>query len=623
MKTSKRSNRCNAKSKQKPVIDKPTTPTTDSVEEANNDCKITDVKELRFNLDSLFKNEEELSSFYEGLDSKFLAFQSSYQNKLASLNSEAFNKALSEYENLCEDIGAIMTFTGLRFAADNATGASYANYEVKCNELYSKIMFFELEFTNLSSEKMEELINCSGKYQFYLQNLKDNKRYKLSLSEEKIMLALSPVGSEAFARLFDESLSNMRFKGPNGKIGEEEILALLHVSSRKTRKLAHKNFTKGLKSQTHLLAYVMNMVRKEVSIVQKLRGYEKPESFRHLANQTTQESVDSMIDCVNANMHLVHGYYRIKSQILGLRLKDYDRYAPLGFSKNGLSIDFGEALDHTLAAFKQFSPVFYDIASRAISEGWIDSHPRPAKRGGAFSHGSVPRSHPYILLNFTGSRRDAFTVAHEFGHAIHQELSKGRGTLSHDTPLTTAETASVFSEMLLFASLKKSLSKKELLDMYAGKIEDIFSTLFRQIVMTNFERAIHGHEGEISVEMLDKIWLDENQKMFGSSVLLTKKYSRWWSYIPHFVHSPFYCYAYSYGQLVVLALFGLYKKSEDKEKFVQTYIDFLSAGGSKSPRDLILSFGFDVNQKEFWDVGMGEVRNLLVEFEGLLNSYYD
>lgn len=580
---------------------------------------------LEFNLDALFKDEKELENFAKELDIKLQEFNDAYAGKLSMLQAEDFSKALQVYDSLSEGLGAIMTYVFLKFAVDSKTyGALYADYELKCNAMYAKVMFFELEFADLDSAKMNEFITQNDKYSFFLQNIEATKKYKLSLKEEQILLNVAPVGVDAFSRLFDESFANMRFKGvvDDEKIGEEEILGFLHVDDRKLRKLAQKNFTKGLRKNSHLLTYILNMVRKDVAITQKLRGYEKPESFRHINNQTTQASVDSMIDCVNANMQLVHGYYRVKAQFLGHKLKDYDRYAPLGLTKNGKKtrVEFQDALYDTLESFYNFSPRFYEIAKEAVFNGWIDSHPKPTKRGGAFSHGSVPSAHPYVMLNFTGNRRDAFTIAHELGHAIHQELSKIQGTLNHDTPLTTAETASVFAEMLLFDSMKKTLKGKELLEIYAGKIEDIFSTLFRQIVMTNFERAIHEKEGELKSEDFDKIWLDENKKMFGNSVYLTKKYAKWWSYIPHFIHSPFYCYAYSYGQLLVLALFGLYKKSEDKEKFIQTYIDFLSAGGSKSPKDLILTFGFDVNESAFWEIGMNEVKNLLKEFEDLLNS---
>ncbi len=603
--------------------------TTKKMSSSNKDDKIKLIekkelpKTLDFDLSALFKDEGALESFAQKLDVRLQTFQDSYQGKLATLDTKAFGLALQEYDNLSEGLGAIMTYVFLRFAVDSKKyGALYADYELKCNAMYAKVMFFELEFADLDSKITDAFIAENTKYAFFLQNIKETKKYKLSLQEEQVILSLSPVGVDAFSRLFDESLANMRFRGVLSatKIGEEEILGLLHVQERKVRKLAHKNFTRGLRKNTHLLTYILNMVRKNVAIIQKLRGYEKPESFRHISNQTTQESVDSMIACVNANMELVHGYYRVKGQLLGYKLKDYDRYAPLGLAKKKTQMDFQDALYDTLQSFYKFSPKFYAIAKEAIECGWIDSHPKPAKRGGAFSHGSVPKAHPYVMLNFTGNRRDAFTIAHEFGHAIHQELSKTQGTLNHDTPLTTAETASVFAEMLLFDSLKKTLHGKELLDVYAGKIEDIFSTLFRQIVMTNFERTIHAEQGELKSEDFDKIWLETNEKMFGNSVQLTKKYAKWWSYIPHFIHSPFYCYAYAYGQLLVLALFGLYKKSEQKDQFIQTYIEFLSAGGSKSPRDLILTFGFDVNESAFWEIGMNEVRKLLKEFEDLLNN---
>lgn len=579
--------------------------------------------ELHFDLYALFQDEESLATFTQQLDEKLQVFKDTYQGKLSTLTPDIFDNALKEYENLSEGFGSIMTYVFLKFAVDSKKyGALYADYELKCNAMYSKIIFFELEFADLDSVLMNDFIAKSTKHSFFLSNIRDNKRYKLSLQEEQVILNLSPVGVDAFSRLFDESLANMRFSGikKSKKLSEEEILALLHTEKRKVRKIAQKNFTKGLTENTHLLTYILNMVRKNVAIMKTMRGYEKPESFRHISNQTTQESVDSMIACVNDNMNLVHGYYHVKRQLLGYKvLKDYDRYAPLGLAKKKVSTDFKEALYDTLHSFYQFSPRFYEIAKEAVTCGWIDSHPKPAKRGGAFSHGSIPSAHPYVMLNFTGNRRDTFTIAHELGHAIHQELSKTQGTLNHDTPLTTAETASVFAEMLLFDDMKKRLKGRELLDIYAGKIEDIFSTLFRQIVMTNFERKIHEQQGELKSDDFDRIWLQENKRMFGDSIQLTKRYARWWSYIPHFIHSPFYCYAYAYGQLLVLALFGLYKKSDDKEQFIQTYTEFLSAGGSKSPRDLVLAFGFDVNESAFWEVGMGEVRTLLKEFETLLN----
>ncbi|PAF42519.1 M3 family oligoendopeptidase [Helicobacter sp. 11S02596-1] len=573
--------------------------------------------EHRWDLRALFKDTRELEDYLFKTEKKAKAYEKKTASTLGSLSPLEFQKALETYEELIEGISRAMTYVFLVFASDTTKGDFYAKYELIINAIQKHIVFFEIEFCALEAKKQKLLISKIKKYAHYLQTLTQKKPHRLSLPEEKVLLATSPVGVGAFSRLFDEYLSALKIPYENKILSEEEILALLHHSDRKTRKKAQKSFSATLKTSSFLLTYILNMVRKDLHIETELRHYEKKESFRHIDNQITQKSVDSMIEIVNANFALVHRYYGIKSQILGYKLKDYDRYAPILTQKSvNQQVSYQEALDWVLKAFKDFSPLFYQIASKAIENGWVDSHPRASKRGGAFSHGAVPCAHPYVLLNFTGNRRDAFTIAHEFGHMVHQELSKSVGCLNMDTPLTTAETASVFAEMLLFESLKSNLSPTELRAIYAGKLEDIFSTLFRQVVMTNFERRIHTEENELKAEDFDKIWREENQKMFGKSLKLTKNYDRWWSYIPHFIHSPFYCYAYSYGQLLVLALFGLYKSGKNKD-FVQTYIEFLSKGGSESPKDLVGAFGFDIEDEAFWKIGMDEVRRMLEEFERL------
>lgn len=569
--------------------------------------------EHRWDLSSLFKSAKDLQDYIPKLKKRAKDFEALYLGKLSSLKAEEFEDVLIEYEGIVEGISGVMTYAFLVFATDTKKGDFYAKYELLVNEIEESIVFFELQFCQLQTKKQREFIKNCPKYSYYLQNLLDKKAHQLGLGEEKVLLNTSPVGVGAFCRLFDEHLSSLKISYEKKSLSEEEILALLHHCDRDVRKKAQKCFSKELFKSSFLLTYILNMVRKDLGIQTKLRSYDKKESFRHIDNQITQKSVDSMIDTVNTNFSFVHKYYNIKSKILGISLKDYDRYAPILNSKENTQT-YEEALESVLKAFKSFSPQFYDIAKTAIANGWVDSHPKDGKRGGAFSHGSIPAAHPYVLLNFTGNRRDAFTIAHEFGHMIHQELSKKVGCLNMDTPLTTAETASVFAEMLLFDDLKENLSKKDLKSIYAGKLEDIFSTLFRQIVMTNFERRIHDIEGELKAEDFDNIWYEENQKMFGSSLKLTKNYNRWWSYIPHFIHSPFYCYAYSYGQLLVLALFGLYKSGKNKD-FVKIYTDFLSRGGSESPKDLVARFGFDIEDKKFWSIGMGEVKKMLEEFE--------
>ncbi|WP_082942610.1 MULTISPECIES: M3 family oligoendopeptidase [unclassified Helicobacter] len=593
-----------------------------------------------WNLKPLFASNKALESYTTETKTLVAKFEKRYAGKLKSLDSGAFLASLKEYENLIERISRVMTYAFLVFAEDTSKGGFYSGYESKCNEIYESLVFYELEFVGLDSALQKAFIKDSGAYSFFLQNLVAKKAHHLDLSAEKVLVATSSVGVGAFSRLFDEYLARLKI-GAEQK-SEEEILALLHHADRKIRKKAQKEFSATLQNDASslLLPYVLNMVRKDLSISTKLRKYENKESFRHIANQTTQKSVDAMIDSVNRHFHIVHDYYTIKSSILGYKLKDYDRYAPIfagvqeskkaessaknadAKSASAISsndMDYESALELVIETYSEFSAPFGEIIKKAAKEGWVSSHPMPNKRGGAFSHGSVPSAHPFVLLNWTGNRRDAFTLAHEFGHAIHQELSKRVGCLNHDTPLTTAETASVFGEMLLFDYLKPRLARKELLGIYAAKLEDIFSTLFRQVVMTNFERAIHASEEELSLQDFDRIWRAENEKMFGKSLKLTKKYNRWWSYIPHFIHSPFYCYAYSFGQLLVLALFGLYKSGKCKN-FVALYTQFLSAGGSKSPKELIKSFGFNIEDKEFWAIGLKEVQNMLKEFKTLLDS---
>lgn len=616
-----------AKSRAKPRVSK--TKSTKSAKITSN----------AWDLSALFKSEAQLQSFSNALNTKAKAFNKRYQGKLASVESSQFLSVIKEYEALSEGIGRIMTYVFLRFAKDSTQGDFYAKYEMQSNRIQESMLFFELEFCKLDSAKKQAIIKAAKHYAYYLQKLIAQDKYTLSLSEEKVLLTTSPVGVGAFARLFDEHLSHLSFKMPKAlessqkanskdfnkkakKLSEEEMLALLHHPKREIRKEAQIIFTKKLKKSRHLLSYILNMVRKDVKITKDLRGYKLPESFRHISNDATQKSVDKLVEVTSKHFGIVGEYYKIKAKLLGIKeLMDYDRYAPLKTSSYNLP--YSEALELVLESFEAFSKDFSAIAKRALKEGWVDSHPMANKRGGAFSHCATPSAHPFVLLNYTNSRRDVFTIAHEFGHMIHQELSKSQGYLNMDTPLTTAETASVFAEMLLFDKLKAKLSKAELIPLYAGKLEDIFSTLFRQIVMTLFEREIHATSDELKAEDFDRIWLKANKAMFGSSLTLSANYASWWCYIPHFIHSPFYCYAYSYGQLLVLALFGLYKaqdSSAKREKFIKTYTNFLSLGGSKSPKALVSAFGLDLEDDRFWLIGIKEVQKMLSEFKALVNA---
>ena len=567
------------------------------------------MSKTQWNLTTLFADESALKLALKESENRASSFQTLFKGNLKNLNEEEFLEAMSVYEDLLEVLGQIMTYAFLLFAKDSNNGSFYAKYQNKTTKIYEPLLFFELEFNKLSKSKQANFIQYSGKYRFYLESLKEQKNHQLSFKEERIMLKKANSSSRAFSRLFDEHFSQMKFIFKRKKISLEEVLAHLHDPNRDIRKNAASSLTKSLKNSEHLLAYIFNMIKEDHKVDCELRGYKNPETFRHLDNKISQKSVDSLVVATEARFDLVSKYYHFKKEYLKLdKLYDYDRYAPLEESEESFSYE--ESCKIVLDSFNEFSPLFGSIAKKAMDEGWIDVYPKDRKRGGAFSHPATPSTHPYVLLNHTDKRRDLFTLAHELGHAIHQYLAKDMGYLSSDTPLTTAETASVFAEMLVFDSMINKVDKKDKTAMLASKIEDIFATLYRQINFTTFERRVHGHEGELSIEQFSKIWMEESSKMFDSSVTLTDDYKIWWSYIPHFIHSPFYCYAYSYGQLLVLALYGLYKDGKCKD-FVELYIEFLRLGGSKSPKELVALFGFDIEDVKFWEIGLAQVERLV------------
>ncbi len=571
---------------------------------------------MNWDLSALFNNETNLEKSITKSLKDAKVFENSYKNRVKTLKTKEFLKALNEYEEVLEATSKAMTYAFLIFATDSTKGAFLAKYQKLATQIEESILFFELEFNKIDNKKQDKIIKKAGVKSFYLQSLKKHKRHQLSLLEEKIILKKDLVSTSAFSRLFDEHLSRLKFNLNRKKVSEEVVLSELYNPDREKRKKASISLSNGLKPHLNLLAYIFNMIKTDLKIDCDLRAYSSLETPRHISNKITQKSVDKLIETTTKNFHIVSDYYKIKAKLLGLdKLYDYDRYAPLETSEVD-EYDFEKSKEIVLSAFKNFDERFYEIAIKAFDEKWIDVYPKDNKRGGAFSHGATTDVHPYVLLNHTNRRRDLFTLAHELGHAIHQYLSRDVGYLSGDTPLTTAETASIFAEMIIFDYIKNTLKDKELIALYASKLEDIFATLFRQIIFTTFERKVHNFEGELSVDDFSKFWYEENAKMFGDSVILTKNYESWWSYIPHFIHSPFYCYAYSYGQLLVLALYGLYKQNTLND-FKDKYIEFLSSGGSKSPKELILLFGFDIEDNKFWEIGIEEVEAILNEFKNI------
>lgn len=566
---------------------------------------------MTWDLTIFFKNLDKLDKFSKITEEKALKFNQTYNSNLNDLNPDDFLLAIKEYEDITCNLNKIMSYAQLSFAKDTSKGALLAKYEEICTKIEEKMLFFMLEFNQISKEKQDIFIEFCKPYSYYLELSLKNKPHQLSLAEERILLRTSNTGADAFSRLFDESMAKLKFKFKDKELSEEEILSKMYDKDREIRKKAALSLSDTLGKNQHLLTFIYNMIKTDLKNECELRNYEFPETPRHQSNQIDKSSVDSLIKVTEENFDLVSKFYNKKREILGYeKLYDYDRYAPLN---DDAKFDFKEAKDIVLKAFTDFSPTFGNLAQKAFDENWCDVYPSQNKQSGAFSHSASSDTHPFVLLNYTDRRRDVFTLAHELGHAIHQYLSYSVGYLSSHTPLTTAETASVFCEMLVFEYIKNSLPKEQRVALLAGKIEDIFATLYRQINFTTFERRIHSYDGEISSDELNRIWLEESKKMFGDSLVLNDYYKIWWSYIPHFIHSPFYCYAYGYAQLLVLALFGLYKSGKC-ENFVEIYTKFLSLGGSKSPKDMIAMFGFDINKEEFWDIGMNEIKKLVDEF---------
>ena len=622
---------------------------------------------MNWNLGELFANEAEFSGAIDSAAAQARNFELKFKDKLRALSAEEFLGALELYESISEQIGKIMSFAHLSFARDTSLGAQQAKTEQACNDISQSLLFFELEFNELDAAKQDELIAGGGRFRYYLSLLKRRKAHQLSLPQESVLLKTSPVSGEAFSRLFDESMARMSFDFRGRKLGEEEILSLLHSSDREVRKDAAASLSAVLEQNSHLLGYIYNMIKTDLKIRCELRGYDKAEAVMHEENQINIASVDALIAEAERSFTLVGKFYAKKREILGYdALYDYDRYAPIGDDESEFS--FEQAKQIVLAAFEKFSPKFKQIALIAFERNWIDAMPAQNKQSGAFSHSGSRDTHPFVLLNFTRKRRDVFTLAHELGHAIHQYLSYGVGYFNSFTPLTTAETASVFCEMLVFDYMRENFSnlngsqnlkcdasqeaqggeipneravkqaasqssagscelaardtdtpsqtasdKTALRAMLAAKIEDIFATLYRQIGFTTFERRVHANADELSVDRINELWMEESRKMFEGELILQDHYKSWWSYIPHFIHSPFYCYSYAYAQLLVLALYGLYKSGR-LENFVQIYTEFLSSGGSDEPQKLVAKFGFDINKSEFWRIGIEQVAALVDEF---------
>jgi oligoendopeptidase F len=549
------------------------------------------------------------------------AFAAKYRGKVAELKPESFKIMLDEYEQILDLSGKIGSFAYLQWSTDTGN-SDYGKLVAETNELSSEIsqqlVFMDVEWLKMSEKEAQKLIQSSelSTYKHYLESSRRYKTHVLEEKQEQILSAKSVTGRSAWVRFFDETLGSAKFELDGEELSEQEVLSKLHESDRELRTRAHASLTKKFKELSHPLTFIFNTILADKSTNDKLRKYESWIDSRNLANETNHETVDALIEAVTSKYELVQRYYNLKRDLLGLdELKDYDRYAPI--LKNEASIKWDEAQDMVLTSYTNFHPEMGAITQKFFDENWIDAAIKPGKRGGAYSAGTVPSAHPYVFMNFDGRIRDVQTLAHELGHGVHQYLSRRQGVLQASTPLTTAETASVFGEMLVFQKLKKELDDpKEKLALLMGKIDDTIATVFRQISMNRFENAMHTarrEEGELTTERFSQLWMEQQKALYGSSVTLTDEYGIWWSYIPHFLHTPGYVYAYAFGELLVLALYEEYTQRPDG--FADKYVELLSAGGSEWPHDLVAKMGLDITQPDFWNKGMAAFERMVEEAE--------
>ena len=546
-------------------------------------------------------------------------FAADLEGKVGELDGAGLIDAMERLAGISDLVGRALNFAHLRFAADTETpavGALLQRSTERATRIQTRLLFFDLEWVAIDDERAEELLATEG-LDFCRHHLRMERRYRphlLTAPEERIVTELSPTGRGAWGRLFDELTSAIRVELPDA---EEEValdvaLARLFDPERERRREAADAVTAALEPGLRTRAYVFNTLLQDKATMDRLRSYPHWLATRNLSNAASAESVQALVEAVRNRNELARRWYRTKAKLLGIeRLADYDRMAVVGADTE--QVGWEEGREIVLTTFESVSPRMSEIAERFMERSWIDVPPRPAKRGGAFSSSTVPSVHPYVLLNWTGRRRDVTTLAHELGHGIHQYLAREQGVFHQNTPLTVAETASVFAEELVLGRLLDQASDaRSRLNLLAESMEGQIATVFRQIAMNRFEDRVHNvrrDEGELSVERFGELWAETQTELLGDSVEVTDGYRSWWSYVPHFIGSPGYVYAYAYGQLLALSVYRLYQ--DRGEELVPSYLEMLASGGSRPPEELAAIVGVDLTDPGFWDSGLDLVAEQL------------
>jgi oligoendopeptidase F len=569
----------------------------------------------------------EVASDLQRMDAECVAFETDYKGKLAEHiagddGGKWLSAAVKRYEAIDDLAGRLGSYAGLVHAGDSldpAISKFYGDVSERLTAASTHLLFFALELNRIDDAVIERAMQTPelGHYQPWIEDLRKEKPYQLEDRVEQLFHEKSQSGYAAWNRLFDQTISTLRFKVGAKDLAIEPTLNLLQDRDGKKRKMAAEALAKTFKGNERTFALITNTLAKDKEISDRWRGFQDVADSRHLNNRVEREVVDALVASVRAAYpKLSHRYYALKAGwFKKKKLAHWDRNAPLPFAATG-TIAWPEAKNMVLTAYRGFSPEMAGIAEQFFTDRWIDAPVRPGKAPGAFSHPTTPSAHPYVLMNYQGKPRDVMTLAHELGHGVHQVLAAKNGALMAPTPLTLAETASVFGEMLTFKRLlSQTKNAKQRQALLAGKVEDMINTVVRQIAFYSFERAVHTERknGELTAERIGQLWLSVQGESLGPAIDIKPGYENFWMYIPHFIHSPFYVYAYAFGDCLVNSLYAVYENATDG--FAERYLAMLAAGGTKHYSELLKPFGLDAKDPKFWDGGLSVISGMIDELE--------
>ena len=584
---------------------------------------LTGAEQVVWDLSDLYigTDDPQIDHDIQAIHAHAAKFVTTYRGRIAELDAGALNAALEAYEHINEMAEKLSSFAHLGWSTDSTDtnwGRLVSRTDQVVAEVGQQLVFLQLEWLKLPEDHRQALIKdpMLTTYKHLLEVMQLTEMHVLTEGEEKVASELTLSGINGWRRYFGEVMSAQRYELDGEHLTMSQILEHVRGSDRDLRRRASDNFTAGLHQSLHTSTFVINMMARYRQSMDKLRGYPHWLRYRNIANQTDDRTVEVLIESVTSRYDVVARYYQLMQRVLGYdELYEYDRYAPI--TNDDTTVQWADAKDMVLTAFDRFHPQMATVAGEFFDKSWIHAALQPNKRGGAYSASTVASAHPYILMNYAGSLNNVMTLAHELGHGIHQYLSRSVGNLQQSTPLTTAEMASTFAEMLVFDALMNQIDDPmQRLALRVDKIGDTFATVYRQVAMNRFEDRLHNavrENGELTTDDLSTLWMETQQPMFGDSVTLRDEYRVWWSYIPHFIDVPGYVYAYSFGELLVWSIYSEYQRQGPD--FAGKYVEALGKGGSVWPEELVSPLGIDLRDEHFWHQGLNLIEDMVVEAE--------